>query len=38
MNATAYCSINYSDLINCKKYCSIDFFSFYYSKRYSVYE
>ncbi len=23
MNATAYCSINYSELLNCNKYCSI---------------
>ncbi len=30
MNATAYCSINYIDLINCNKYCSILYF--YYSK------
>ncbi len=31
MNAKAYCSINYSELINCNKYCSIAYFSFYYS-------
>ncbi len=27
MNATAYCNINYSELINCNKYCSILFFT-----------